>query len=230
MALPKRLSATTAARRKRHRTQLINTDLRRSMRPSSFGGAVVWIGSVLALMWVLVLIDAVTNLHLEQYGIRPRQADDVYGVLVSPLLHVSSAHLAANTLPFAALGWLMLTSGLRVFAWVTGVVVLVGGLVDWLIGPSHTTIVGASGLIFGWIGYVVARAVFARSLRWIAIAVIVVLVFSSSFTGLLPSVNSHVYWLGHVVGFVLGVAVAAVLHRKPGRRGRAGLLPPDRPA
>lgn len=181
--------------------------------------------TTLAVLWTIVLINAVLDHRLLRFGIRPRQLDGLWGIVAAPFLHTNAGHLLANSIPLTVLGWLMLTSGLRYFAIVTAAVVLAAGLIDWATGPSHSIIVGASGLIFGWFGYVLARAWFARSLKWIVVAVAVAAVFSSMFTGLLPRIGGNVYWGGHVAGFVVGIFVAAVLHRRPGRKPRTSSLP-----
>ena len=90
----------------------------------------------------------------------------LWGVLFSPFLHASWWHLISNTAPFIALGWAVLLSGVRTWLVVTAIVILVGGFATWLVAPSGL-IVGASGLVFGWLGYLIARAVFSRRLMWI---------------------------------------------------------------
>jgi membrane associated rhomboid family serine protease len=210
-------------RKQQRRDELVNASLRPALHPSTPSGAVVWTVAALAVMWVLVLINEIDDHHLLRFGIKPRHVDGLVGIVVGPLLHANAGHLAANSIPFAVLCWLMLWSGLRVFGLVTAAVWLGAGAIDWITGPSHDTIVGISGVIFGWMGYVLARAFYGRSVKWIAIAVVVALVFSSSFAGLLPRVHSNVYWAGHVVGFVIGILIAAALHRrrdKPAGTGR----------
>jgi len=89
-------------------------------------------------------------------------------------------------------------------------------LAAWLVAPAGI-IVGASGLIFGWLGYLLARAYFSRKLRWILVAVLVLFTFGSVLNGLLPSVDSNVSWQSHVCGFAAGLLAGAVLH--PRRTG-----------
>jgi membrane associated rhomboid family serine protease len=219
-------------RKERRRDELINTGLSRALKPSSASGAGVIVLASLALLWVIVVVNALLDHRLLRFGIKPRDVSGLWGIVLSPFLHANAGHLLANSVPFAILGWLMLTSGLRYFFLVTGTVMVVAGIVDWLLGPSNTVIVGASGVIFGWFGYVLARAWFGRKLKWIAIAVAVAAVFSTMFTGLLPRIGSNVFWGGHVAGFIVGVLIAGVLHRRPKRATPvSGLLPsPSNPA
>jgi membrane associated rhomboid family serine protease len=203
------------SRRRRRQDELIASDPLQSLRkPSSASGAVAIMLGVLAVMWLIVIVNAFLDHRLLRFGIKPREVDGLPGVVLSPFLHANAGHLLANTLPFAVLGWLMLISGLRYFTIVTLSVVVVAGLIDWATGPSGTVIVGASGIIFGWLGYLLGRAWFGRQLKWIAIAVAVAAGFSSMFAGLLPKLHSNVFWGGHVAGFLVGVLIAAILHRR----------------
>jgi membrane associated rhomboid family serine protease len=108
-------------------------------------------------------------------------------------------------------------SGVRTWLIVTGLVAVVGGVATWLIAPSGL-ILGCSGLVFGWLGYLLARAYFTRRIMWILGAALVAFFFSGLFAGLLPSINSRSSWQAHVCSFVAGVAAGWVLHP---RRARA---------
>ena len=98
--------------------------------------------------------------------------------------------------------------------------VVLGGLLTWLIAPSGEIIVGASGMVFGWLGYLLARAFFSRRLKWIAVAVLLLVFFSTMLGGLLPSADSNVSWQSHVCGAAVGVAVAWLLHPRASANGR----------
>lgn len=189
--------------------------MRAGLKPGSHAGAAVWVAGLALALWVLVIVDDVLDHRLLRFAIKPRQVDGLPGIVISPFLHSSAGHLGANLVPLAILAWLLLISGVREFLLLTIVVILSAGGIDWLVGPSHSTILGASGVVFGWFGYLLARAWFSRSVKWIAVAVLVACVFSTLFTGLLPRVQSHVYWGGHVAAFVAGVLFAALLHRRP---------------
>jgi membrane associated rhomboid family serine protease len=218
--------AARAARKQQQRHELANTTLRKGLAPSTFSGAAVWSGGMLGLLWAILIVNAVLDHRLLRFGIKPRQVDGLSGIIFSPFLHANAGHLVANSVPFAVLAWLLLISGVRYFVVVTAAGMLAAGLVDWLAGPSGSVIVGASGLIFCWLGYLLARAWFSRKLAWIAVAVAVALVFSSMFSGLLPRLGGNVFWGGHVSGFAVGVAVAYAFHRRPARPKPANGAPP----
>ena len=180
--------------------------------PNSWTGSLIVMVSVGALLWIIQIVNAANNYTFDRrFGLQPRELDGLWGVVASPFLHASYGHLFSNTVPLIGIGWVLMLSGLRTWLTVTGLVIVVGGLATWLVAPSGD-IVGASGLVFGWLGYLIARAYFSRKLRWILVAVIVLLFFGSLLGGLLPSFNSHVSWQGHLCGFAAGVAAGAVLH------------------
>jgi membrane associated rhomboid family serine protease len=208
------------SRKQQRRQELIDTKLLQ-IRPTRPSGAAVVITLALAVLWVVLGIDAAFGHPLLEWGIKPRRLGGLPGIVLAPVLHAGAAQLAALSIPFAALGWLMLTSGLRYLAVVTGAAVLTSGLVGWLAGPSDQVIVGISGVVLGWLGYLLARAVFGRKVLWIATAVAVGVVFSGLFNGLLPRVHDHEFWGSQLASFAIGVALGAVLHRRrPGRPAR----------
>ncbi|UQX89597.1 rhomboid family intramembrane serine protease [Jatrophihabitans telluris] len=204
-------------RRQQRRHELANTSMLSGLRGDGPITAVMVVVTAWVVLVVVAIVNAVLHHHLTRFGIQPRHAVGLRGIVLSPFLHADFAHLAANSIPFLALGWVMVMEGLKQAAIVTTAIILASGLIDWAIGPSSAVIVGASGVIFGWLGYVLARAWFSRNIRWIAIAIMVVAVFSGMFTGLLPRFDSHVFWAGHVAGFVVGVLTGALLHRRPDR-------------
>lgn len=194
--------------------------------PTSWSGALIVIGLVTAVLYVVEYFNAAHNYSWDRFGVRPRQADGLWGVVTQPFLHASWGHLLSNTIPLVAIGWALMLSGIRVFLFVTACVVVIGDFLTWLVAPSGQIIVGASGLIFGWLGYLVARAVFSRRIKWIMVAVMLLVFFGTLLGSLLPTVDSRVSWQSHVCGALVGVAVAWFLHPRKGGRGRpAGRTP-----
>ena len=176
------------------------------------------IGVMLALMWVSESVDAVLGGDLDSLGIRPRSTEGLVGIVLSPFLHVNFGHLNGNTVPFLVLGGLIALSGLgRVLA-VTAIVAVVGGIGTWLVAPAQTVHIGASGLVFGFAAYLVARGVFDRRVRSVATGLLVVVVYGTTLLfGLLP--REGISWQGHLFGAVGGVVAAQWLSRRStGRR------------
>ena len=179
--------------------------------PTSWGGALQIMLGLGAVLWVVQIINAGNNYGLDRFGLRPRTTDGLIGIFTSPFLHASYGQLVGNTAPFVLIGWAILLSGVRPFVIVSVIVIVVGGLATWLIAPSGL-IVGASGLIMGWVGYLLARAFFSRRLVWIAAAVLVFFFFGGLFGGLLPSLDQNVSWQGHLFGFLAGILAGWMLH------------------
>lgn len=189
--------------------------------PTSWRGALIVMGVITAALYVVEYFNAQHDFSWDRFGVKPRHVDGLWGIVAQPFLHQSWGDLLSNTVPLLAIGWALLLSGLRVFLFVTGCVVVLGDFLTWLVAPSDQVIVGASGMIFGWLGYLVARAVFARRVKWIALAVLLLVFFGTLLGGLLPTVDSGVSWQSHICGAAVGIAVAWLLH--PRRRGRAPL-------
>jgi membrane associated rhomboid family serine protease len=170
-------------------------------------------------MWLSEVVDTALHGRLDRYGIVAREPDGLFGIITAPFLHLGFGHLISNTLPLVTLGAIIAVGGaLRLFS-VTAIVTTIGGFGTWLISPPHTITIGASGLVFGYAAYLIARGIFNRRLGQVAIGVIVVLVWGSAlFGGLLP--QDGISWQGHLFGGVAGILAAWVLadDRKPAKR------------
>jgi membrane associated rhomboid family serine protease len=185
-------------------------------RQQSWSGALIVMIAVGAVFWVVQFLNAADEYRLDRFGVRPREVDGLWGVVTMPFLHASYNHLLSNTVPLVLIGWVLLLSGIRVWATVTAIVVLGGGALTWLVGPANTLIVGASAMIFGWLGYLLARAYFSRRLKWIIVAILVLVFFGTLLIGLFPTLHSGISWQAHVCGFAAGIGAGAVLHPRGG--------------
>ena len=178
-----------------------------------------------ALLYVVEAVDQVSGSRLEQDGIRPLEVDGLWGILWAPLLHANWAHLVANTVPALVLGFLVSLAGMARFVYATVIVWILGGLGTWLIGnigaPAgvETNHIGASGLIFGWLTFLIVFGFFTRHAWQIVVGIVVFLVYGGILWGALPG-TFGVSWQGHLCGGVAGVFAAYVLSG-PERRARA---------
>jgi membrane associated rhomboid family serine protease len=171
------------------------------------------LAGLIGLMWLAEVADRLLfQGALDAGGIRPRTEAGLSGILLAPFLHADFAHLLANTVPLLVLGWLVLVRSLRDFLWVTAVAVLLGGLGVWLVGGPGTVHIGASGLVFGYLGYLLLRGYWERSLSAILVAVVAGLLYGGALWGVLP-LSHGVSWEGHLFGFA-GGATAASAHRR----------------
>ncbi len=100
-----------------------------------------------ALMWISEVVDLVSGLGLDRYGIQARDADGLVGIVAAPFLHGGLGHVTANTVPFVVLGFLIALAGALRVGLVTVIVALVGGLGTWLLAPASSLHVGASGVV-----------------------------------------------------------------------------------
>jgi membrane associated rhomboid family serine protease len=168
---------------------------------------------MLAVMWILEISDVPLDGELDGYGIRPREIGGLDGVAFAPFLHAGFGHLVANTVPFAVLGGVIALGSSRNFAQVTIITGLVAGLGTWLTGQSNSIHLGASGLVFGYLLYLMARGVFARSLAYLLGGVIAAAVYGGILWGVLPTTRG-VSWQGHLFGAIGGVLAASSIHER----------------
>jgi membrane associated rhomboid family serine protease len=184
--------------------------------------------SFVVLLWVIELVDSLTGHRLDSNGIRPLETDGLTGIAVAPLLHSNWEHLIANTGPALILGFLMTLAGLSRFIFATAIIWFLGGLGTWLIGnigaPTYngmvveTNHIGASGLIFGWLTFLIVFGFFTRKVWEIVVGVVVLFIYGSILLGVLPG-TLGVSWQGHLCGAIAGV-LAAYLLSGPERKAR----------
>jgi membrane associated rhomboid family serine protease len=179
-------------------------------RPLSALGTIL---SFTALLWVIELYDQATGEYLDADGIVPRSVDGLEGVVWAPLLHAGWAHLIANTLPFLIFGFLVLAAGLRRFLLVTAVIWVLAGLGVWLTAPAGSVTVGMSGVIFGWLTFLLVRGFFARSGLQVLLAVGLFFLWGGVLWGVLPG-QPGVSWQGHLFGALAGVFAAWLVARR----------------
>lgn len=165
---------------------------------------------MIVVMWGEELLDIALDGRLDRFGIRPRQLDGLDGIIFAPLLHNGFGHLIANTLPFALMGSAIALEGARRFLQVTVIVGLFSGVGTWLTGPPNSVHIGASGLVFGYLTYLVSRGLFAHRVSYLIGGVVTFLVYGGVLWGLLP--QPGVSWQGHVFGAAGGVLAAFVIH------------------
>jgi len=173
-------------------------------------------GGLLVLLWALEGFDTLIGGRLDWYGIHARDVDGLPGILTAPLLHAGWGHLISNSAPFFVLGLLVLLSGLARWIWSSLISIVSSGLTAWLLTPPGTVIIGASGLIFGWLTYLLARGLWSGKIGQVLIAAAVLLFYGGMIVGIMPGA-AGVSWQAHLGGAVGGVFAAWLLHRRPAR-------------
>jgi membrane associated rhomboid family serine protease len=159
--------------------------------------------------------------NLDQYGIVARNVSHLYGILTAPFLHAGFGHLISNTIPFVFMGLIIALKGAVRLLAVTAIVIVLGGLGTWLISPDGSLTVGASGVVFGYATYLMARGVFDRSVLELLVGAVVGVIWGGALlSSLVP--HYHISWQGHAAGAVAGVLAAWLLarDRQTGSAGR----------
>jgi membrane associated rhomboid family serine protease len=171
------------------------------------------LGGFVGLLWVIQIINAaIFHGGLAGLGIHPRTFAGLWGILFAPFLHAGFAHLIANTVPLLVLGWFVMIRRKRDLLTVSALSALVGGLGTWLIAPALSIHVGASILIFGYLGYLLSRGVFERRFWPILGSLMVLFLYGGALFGVLPG-DRGISWQGHLFGLIGGILSARLLRR-----------------
>ena len=180
---------------------------------SPLGRAATIMLAGLLVLWAVELANAASARELAQAGgIRPRDPGSLIDIATSPFLHSSLEHLAGNAVALFSLGFIAALAGLKRFALVTLTVIVVGGFGVWLFSPANTVSVGASGLVFGYFGYLLVRGLVDRRPVDLVVSIGVALSYGYVMWNSVGFGTTGISWQGHVSGFVGGV-VAALLFR-----------------
>jgi membrane associated rhomboid family serine protease len=191
-----------------------------SVRPVRAGAVMLLL---LGLLWALELVDQASGNVLDGYGIRAREVDGLPEIFTAPLLHAGWPHLVSNSVPFVVLGFLVLLSGVARWVVSTLTSVVTSGVFAWLLTPAGTIVLGASGLIFGWLTYLIARGLWSRRPGQVALGLVVLFLYGGLIWGVLPGA-AGISWQAHLGGAVGGLIAARLLHRRAARTtaARAG--------
>ncbi|MFD1537378.1 rhomboid family intramembrane serine protease [Nonomuraea guangzhouensis] len=169
---------------------------------------------LLGVMWAVEVVDFTMNGSLDrEFGIVGLEPSGLMGIFFAPFLHVGFGHLMANSLPLLILGFLAALRGIGRFFAASLLIIVIGGIGTWATSGLDTVTVGASGLVFGYFGYVLARGIFDRRVFDILIGIGVAVVYYSILWGLLPN-QQGISWQGHLFGLLGGVISAWLLRRK----------------
>jgi membrane associated rhomboid family serine protease len=190
-------------------------------------GIALLLGIVL-LMWLVEVINAADGYHLDSDGIYSRDVGRLWGIFTSPFIHANFApHLLDNTIPLVFMGLIIALAGAARLAAVTLIVVVIGGLGTWLIGPAGISTIGASGLVFGYATYLFARGFFNRNALELVVGLVVGVIWGGALVASLVP-HTGVSWQGHLCGAIAGVIAALLLRRerRPSRQATSGVRPP----
>lgn len=170
---------------------------------------IFWVVEIADLLFFSKTIRCGNVTGLDCYGIRPQDVPSLWGIFLAPFLHGGIAHLSANTIPFLTLGWLTMIQETSDFYIASIMSALVGGLGVWIFGSPNSIHIGASILIYGYLGFLLLRGYFQKNFPSIALSMFVAIAYGSFIWGVFPS-DMGVSWQGHLFGFI-GGAIAAKL-------------------
>lgn len=177
-------------------------------------------GCLVALMWVLEAFDTITAHSLDKFGITPRRVSELGDVFLAPWLHFGWGHLISNSVPFLVLGILIYLSGRFQYITTLVVTILASGLTVWLISPAWSNTAGASGIVFGFLSYLLVRGLFTKDWKQILIAVVVFALYGGVLWGVLPT-TAGVSWQAHLGGAAGGIISAWLMHGGDPQQTRA---------
>jgi membrane associated rhomboid family serine protease len=193
---------------------------------AAIGRAFVAMCAVVPVLFLIEALDVGLGYDLDLAGgIIPRRVEGLDGVFFSPFLHGDFDHLYSNSVPLILLGTFVLAAGTRRFVWSTVVIVLVSGLGVWFTGSPDTVVVGASGVIFGYLGVLLTRGLVERSWWNFGVVLLVGLLYGWQLFGILPT-DERISWQGHLFGLVGGVAAAIAFRRRAWEPYDSLLMPP----
>jgi membrane associated rhomboid family serine protease len=188
----------------KHRAWTLGTEDAESLVAEARKALFVMVG-FLAILWIIQLVNAANHYSLDDaYGIVPHDVHSLPYLLTAPFLHVSWTHIESNSGPLFIFGFLAAYRGVGRFFWLTGLVIITSGLAEWVFGTPKTIGVGASGVVFGYLGYVLVKGLFDRHGIDIMIGAVMALCFAYQFTVLLP--KAGIGWQDHIGGLVGGLA------------------------
>jgi membrane associated rhomboid family serine protease len=170
---------------------------------------------LIAVIWIIQIVNWADHYQLTyHYGITPHDVGSLPYILTAPFLHFSWAHIEGNSGPLFIFGFIAAYRGIRKFLGVTALIVLTSGLAAWLTESGSSVGAGASGLVFGYFGYIMVRGFFDRHAIDLLIGAVMALSFAYQFTVLVP--QAGIGWQAHIGGLVGGVLGAWVFRdRRP---------------
>ena len=183
-------------------------EAKRALRAEIRGQALV-LGGTLAVLWLLEIVDLVAfGGRLDELGIKPRTVRGLIGIPLHPFLHAGLGHLGANTVGLILAGWFIVNRRRRDYFLVWACATIIGGIGTWLIAPAASLHVGASGVVMGLMGFLIARGWFERRFFAILASLAMAVLWGGTIiAGLFPA-EGHISWQVHLFGLIGGILAA----------------------
>jgi len=169
--------------------------------------------ALIVIIWAIFIADRIIPIDFVQFGIKPRSISGLFGIIFAPFLHASWSHIISNSLPLFFLTWALFSFYDKIGISVWSLSAIIGGLLVWIFARGNSVHVGASGVIFSLIGFLIASGFFRMKFKAIIVAVIIAVVYGGVLWGMLPS-KPWISWEGHLFGFIAGVGLAWFYRKK----------------
>lgn len=167
-----------------------------------------------AVMWLFAIVQELFGMDLHWLGVRPRRFEGILGIFFSPLIHSGFVHLTMNSIPFLASGFIMMSVFKSVAFRSFGIIYVLTGILVWAfadLGEIQNSVhIGASGVVYGMVSFILFSGVFVRNRLSIVMALIMVMVFSSGMIQGLSPFQEGISWESHLLGALVGIGVAFV--------------------
>jgi membrane associated rhomboid family serine protease len=178
--------------------------------------------SIIALLWAVLFISFIYPAILN-FGIKPRALAGLPGIFLAPFLHADINHLIENSISLLILGSIFLIMERKLSFNIVMIIIVASGFGTWLIGRAYCgggpcTHIGASGVIYGILGYLVSMGIFTRNIKAIIVSIIVFVVFlvyGQAMQGIFPT-DRFISWEYHLCGFLSGIIAARACARRTG--------------
>ncbi|WP_368266697.1 rhomboid family intramembrane serine protease [Corynebacterium ulcerans] len=190
----------------------VNTSSWRSMGRKRLVDATVLALGYVVIIWAVHIVNTVFfgGTLAQGLGVHPLDGASIWHIFTSPLVHGNYMHISANTLPGLVFVFLIGLSGRRAFWEVTMIAAVVGGMGTWIFGGIGTTHIGASGLIYGWLAYLVVRGIFNKSFSQVLLGMVLAFMYGGLIWGVLPG-DVGVSWQAHLFGAIGGIIAGATI-------------------
>ncbi len=172
---------------------------------------------MVVIIWMIHILNFAMSYRFNAwFGLYPRQSIGLPGIILSPFLHGNFGHIIANSAPLIILSSIAIAVDRTRWLKATFIIILLAGSLLWIFGRSNTVVVGASGLVFGYFGYLVALAFADRSAKAAIGAIAAIALYGGMIWGILPD-KPQISWEGHLLGVVAGIVTAIILRQRKQR-------------
>ncbi len=161
---------------------------------------------IVAAMWAVFIVNLLVPIDFNQFGIIPRTVEGIKGILFAPFLHANLAHIVSNTIPMLILTTVLFLFYRNIAVRVLLLSTVMGGTLVWFFGRNAYHI-GASGVIFALVAFLIASGIFRRQVKALLIAIVIFVFYGGVVWGILPT-QQGVSWESHLFGFLSGIALA----------------------